>query len=198
MLRRLVLVTALAALASGCGTVTGRPLSAWTGDAALLAGVKSAIVGVRVRNLTHVNVDVYDHVVYLSGTVRDVEAKTLTEEAARNVGGVRHVVSHLEVLEPPSPAASALPAAALPRPVPSVLKGIARLEGQRGYDATGRVVATIYVVPMTEFAQASSGRFTADVPVDHVTVHALEADPHVPVPHYLVVLWHTREGGPPR
>ena len=198
MLRRLVLVAVLAALGSGCGTVTGRPFGAWSDDKALLTSVKAAIVAVRVRNLTHVNVDVYERVVYLSGSVRDAEAKALTEEAARNVEGVRQVVSHLVAAAPVNGAGLALPAAAVPRPVPSVLSGVTRLEGNRAYDVSGRVVATVFVVPMAELAQAPSGRFTADVPVDHVTVHALEADPHVPMPHYLVVLWHTTDQGPPR
>ena len=188
MLRRLALVTVLASLVSGCGAVTGRPLAAWTDDKALVSGVKLAIVAVRLRNLTHVNVDVHDRVVYLSGTVRDAESKAHTEEAARAVDGVRHVVSHLVALETAAPAA--LPAAAIARPVPSVLAGISRLEGTHAYDAADRVVATVYVVPMTELAQTPSDRFTADRPVVHVTVHSMQPDAHVPVPHYLLVLWH--------
>lgn len=188
MIRRLALVTVLAVLASGCGIVTGRPFAAWSDDKALVASVKTAIVAVRIRNLTNVNVDVHDRVVYLTGTVRDADAKTRTEEAAWRVEGVRQVVSHLVAPEPAEP--SALPTAAVSRPVPSVLAGVVRLEGRLAYDAAGRVVATVYVVPMTELAHAPSDRFTAERPVHHVTVHAMQPDAHVPLPHYLVVLWH--------
>jgi hypothetical protein len=198
MLRRVALVAVLALLASGCGTVTGRPLSAWGDDKALGARVKTAIVGVRLRNLTHVNVDVYDRVVYLCGTVQDAEAKARTEEAARGVEGVRDLVSHLVAHETVAASASALPGAVLSRPAPSVLPGVVRLEGERAYDAADRVVATVYIVPMAELAQSPSDRFTASRPVDHVTVHAMQADAYVPVAHYLFVLWHRPEPVSPR
>jgi hypothetical protein len=194
---RLALVTVLALVASGCATVTGRPFAAWS-DKTLLASVKTAIVGVRVRNLTHVNVDVHDRVVYLSGTVRDQEAKTRTEEAARSVDGVRQVVSHLVAPEAPDASPAALPAAVRSRPAPPGLPGVVRLEGRRAYDAAGRVVATVYVVPMAEMAHSAVDRFTADHAVDHVTVHAMEPDVHVPLSHYLVVLWHAPEAPAPR
>jgi len=53
----------------------------------------------------------------------------------------------------------------------------------------------VHTVPMAELAQAHATRFDASEPVVHVTVHAVDADAHVPLPHYLVVLWHVREAG---
>ena len=87
---------------------------------------------------------------------------------------------------------SALPtAAATARPVPAPLADrVVRLEGNRAFDRAGRHVATVYAVPMNELAHASTERFGAARPVDHVTIHAMAADTHVPTPHYLVVLWH--------
>lgn len=91
---------------------------------------------------------------------------------------------------------SALPSAAVSRPVPAALVGIARLEGTRAYDHAGRHVATVYTVPMGDLAHASAQRFEASRPVDHVTVHAMTADAQVPAPHYLLVLWHVPEPSP--
>ncbi|HYE91465.1 MAG TPA: hypothetical protein VEA38_10625, partial [Terriglobales bacterium] len=120
------------------------------------------------------------------------------EEAARAVEGVTKVVSNLAVGArggDPSSSPAALPIAALERPVPAVLAGIARLDGPRALDEAGRHVATVHTVPMAELAQAHATRFDAAEPVLHVTVHAVDADAHVPMPHYLVVLWHVREAG---
>jgi hyperosmotically inducible periplasmic protein len=191
MLRTAVLVLALASALTGCSAITGRPFAQWGDDSALTARVKTRLVAVDMRALTRVNVDTVDGIVYLSGIVRGPNTKLRLEDEARSVEGVKQVISHLTARgggDERSP--SALPAAVVERPVPSALDGIARLEGTRGYDEGGRHIATVHVVPMIDLAHARGERFEASQPVSHVTVHAVGADTHVPLAHYLVVLWH--------
>jgi hypothetical protein len=92
-----------------------------------------------------------------------------------------------------APAPSALPRDLVATPVPEPLVGIAKLDGTRAYDAAGRHVATVHTVPMSEFAHAAAERFSAAGPIDHVTIHARAANAEVPVPHYLIVLWHVSD-----
>lgn len=200
MLRAAALVLVLGLGLSGCSAITGRPFLQWSDDKLLTAQVKSRLMGVSVRTLSRVNVDTYDGTVYLSGIVRSEHHKQRVEEATRSVEGVRQVVSHLLAREADDQgtAAAALPVAALERPVPVALVGIARLDGSRAYDAAGRHVATVFTVPMGELAQANAARFDGAEPVGHVTVHAVDADAHVPMPHYLIVLWHRSPPASPR
>ena len=192
MLRAAALVVVLGFALSGCSAITGRPFLQWSDDKLLTAQVKSRLMGVSVRTVSRVNVDTYDGTVYLSGIVRSAHHKQRVEEAARSVDGVRQVVSHLVARETgdDGPSAAALPVAALERPVPVALVGVARLDGSRAYDAAGRQVATVFTVPMGELAHANAARFDGPEPIGHVTVHAVDADAHIPMPHYLIVLWH--------
>jgi hypothetical protein len=200
MTRTVALLVALALGASGCTAMTGRPFVQWTDDKAITASVKARLIEVNFRNLSRINVDTHDSVVYLSGSTRTVEGKARAEAAARSVEGVRHVVSNLIAREAAGGAAvSALPAAVAvaARPIPSVLVGVTRLEGPSAFDDTGRLVATVYAVPMADLAHTDHERFGAPQPVDHVTVHAMAANAQVPTPHYLLVLWHVRDPRPP-
>lgn len=193
MLRTVVLVIALALGASGCTAMTGRPFVQWTDDKAITARVKARLIEVNFRNLSRINVDTHDSIVYLSGSTRTLEGKARAEAAARAVEGVRHVVSNLYARQPDMGAdVSALPAAVAmeTRPVPAALVGVARLEGTSAYDAAGQLVATVYAIPMVDLAQGDLDRFEASRPIDHVTIHAMAPDPVVPRPHYLLVLWH--------
>ncbi len=60
------------------------------------------------------------------------------------------------------------------------------------YDHTGRLVSTIYMIPMKDITDqkefdnlpAPGGK------VDHVSLYFNAGHPGVPVPHYHVVLWH--------
>jgi hypothetical protein len=181
--------------------LTGRPFIQWTDDKTTTGRVKARLVAVTLKNLTSVDVDTYEGVVYLSGIVDTAETKLRTEAAATAVEGVRQVVSNLVVRETGRAAAeapSALPAAALSRPIPAPLVGVVRLEGHRAYDRAGRHVATIYMVPISDLAHSGAERFNPSRPIDHVTVHAMAADSDVPTPHYLLVLWHVPESKPAR
>ena len=195
MLRTVALLATLALGLSACSALTGRPFIEWTDDKAITARVKTRLLEVSVKNLSRVHVDTYESVVYLSGIVDSAEIKARTEAAATAVAGVRQVVSNLVAREPGRDvvAPSALPAAAMPRPVPAPLVGVARLEGNRAYDQAGRHIATVYTVPTSDLARAGAERFVASRPVDHVTVHAMAPDATVPTPHYLLVLWHVPE-----
>jgi len=202
MLRTAVFVVTLALGLNACSALTGRPFIEWTDDKAITARVKTRLVAVSLKNLSRVDVDTNEGVVYLTGIVDSAETKARTEAAAVAVEGVRRVVSHLVARERgagrESAAPSALPAASMARPVPAPLVGVTRLEGQRAYDQAGRHVATVYTVPMEDLAHSGKERFAASRPVDHVTVHAMPADRSVPTPHYLLVLWHVPEPTPAR
>lgn len=200
MMRAVALFVALALGASGCTAITGRPFVQWTDDKAITARVKTRLIEVNFRNLSRINVDTYESVVYLSGSTRTIEGKTRAEAAARAVEGVRHVVSNLVAREVADGAAiAALPAAVAldARPIPSVLVGVTRLEGTSAFDDSGRLLATVYAVPMGDLAHADHERFAAPQPVDHVTVHAMAPNAQVPTPHYLLVLWHVRDSRTP-
>ena len=76
------------------------------------------------------HVDTQEGVVYLTGSVDSGEMKTRAEAAATAVE-VRNVVSHLVARpEATDVTPSALPTA-VARPVPPMLTGVARIEGQR-------------------------------------------------------------------
>jgi hypothetical protein len=199
--RTAVLLVTLALGLSACSAITGRPFVEWSDDKAITARVKARLTAVKLNNLSRVNVDTYESVVYLSGIVDSAEIKARTEAAATAVQGVRQVVSNLVAREAARDrdgiTPSALPAAAMARPVPAPLVGVVRLEGSRAYDQAGRHVATVYTVS-TDLAHAGAERFRASRPVDHVTVHAMPGDSSVPTAHYLLVLWHVPELTPAR
>jgi len=202
MLRTAVLLVALAVGLSACSTMTGRPFIQWSDDAAITARVKARLIEVNFRNLSRINVDTFEGVVYLSGSTRTEEGKARAAAAAQAVEGVRQVVSNLVARQPgPDVAPSALPAAVATgtRAIPAPLIGVVKLEGTSAFDQTGRLVATVYAVPMAALALADAERFAAPRPVEHVTIHAMTADTNIPTPHYLVVLWHVSEPRiPPR
>ena len=200
MLRTVALLVALAMGVSACSALTGRPFVQWSDDKAIAARVKARLIAVNVRNLSRINVDTHDGIVYLSGSTPTREGKARAEAAARAVEGVRRVVSNLVAREAEADVAvSALPAAVTmdSRPVPAALGGVARLEGTSAYDAAGQLVATVYAVPMTDLAQSDRESFTASRPIEHITIHAMAPDAYVPRPHYLLVLWHVSDPRPP-
>jgi Fe-Mn family superoxide dismutase len=198
MLRTVALLVALAAAVSGCSALTGRPFIQWSDDKAIQTRVKARLAAVSLKHLSRIHVDVYEATVYLGGLVDSDEAKHRAEAAVTAVEGVRQVVSHVLVSrrDDSDPMPAALPVAAVTTTIPEPLVGVAaRLEGARAYDLTGRLVATVYTVPMSELAHASAERFNATGPVTHVTIHAMTGNAQVPLPHYVIVLWH---GGDPQ
>ena len=193
MLRTVALLIALATAVSGCSALTGRPFIQWSDDKSIQTRVKTRLAAISLKHLSRIHVDVYEATVYLSGMVDSDEAKQRAEAAVTAVEGVRQVVSHLIASrrDGSDPMPAALPVAAFATPIPEPLVGIAaRLEGTRAYDLAGRLVATVYTVPMSELAHASIERFNASGPVTHVTIHAMTGNAQIPLPHYVIVLWY--------
>jgi hypothetical protein len=60
------------------------------------------------------------------------------------------------------------------------------------YDHTGRLVSTIYMVPLKDLNEHKkiAGLGAADTKVDHVDLYYNAGHPGVEQPHYHVVLWH--------
>jgi BON domain len=69
-------------------------------DARIDSEVKARLVAEKNANLTRLGVVSREAVVYLSGTVTSADEKALAETVAKSVGGVRRVVSTLEVRSP--------------------------------------------------------------------------------------------------
>jgi hyperosmotically inducible protein len=89
--RRALLVAVLVLAAGGCATV-----DPWE-DARLESEVKARLVAEKGANLTRLGVASRKAVVYLSGIVRSADEKARAEALARDVKGVRRIVSTVEV-----------------------------------------------------------------------------------------------------
>jgi hyperosmotically inducible periplasmic protein len=88
---RALLVAVLVLAAGGCATV-----DPWE-DARLESEVKARLVAEKGANLTRLGVASRKAVVYLSGIVRSAGEKARAEALARDVKGVRRIVSTVEV-----------------------------------------------------------------------------------------------------
>lgn len=94
----LVLVVMLA-LTTGCQTMTGKRAGANVDDAGITATVKSKLIGEKMANLTRVDVDTNNGIVYLNGVVPTEADKQRAEQLANEAGEVREVVNNLQVSE---------------------------------------------------------------------------------------------------
>jgi hyperosmotically inducible protein len=113
-----VTVAAIVSLA-GCQTMTGRTVRQNVDDATLEAQVKARLGADRLANLTQVDVDTVQGVVYLNGVVPTARDKTEAARTAGSVDGVRSVVNNLVVQRATPDAASspsASPSANVPGP----------------------------------------------------------------------------------
>ncbi len=65
-----------------------------------------------------------------------------------------------------------------------------------GYDHSGRLVNTIYMVPLKDFNSHKTfdGLAAPGGTVVRVDMYYNAGHPGVPVPHYHVVLWHEKDG----
>ena len=60
------------------------------------------------------------------------------------------------------------------------------------YDHAGKLVSTIYMIPMKDFdgQKAINDLAAPGGKVDHVSIYYNAGHPGVPEPHYHIVLWH--------
>jgi hypothetical protein len=111
----IVALTVLAALGTGCRSMTGRSLGTNIDDATTTANVKSRLTTRNLRHLTWTDVDTRSGVVYLTGNAASPAERQEAERVARQVAGVRDVVNNLRV--PGEAAAAAVePPATTPAP----------------------------------------------------------------------------------
>jgi len=102
----LAVAVALIAGASGCRSLTGRTMGELVDNKAAVTAVKAKLVADRVQNLTWVNVDANDGVVYLTGNAETAAQKARAGELALQTHGVRRVVNHIVVNSADSDTAS--------------------------------------------------------------------------------------------
>ena len=195
MNRALVAAVALLAMLSAGCSLAGRTFGTYVDDTSLTAAVKMNLARTDARNLTRIDVDVFDQTVYLTGEVPGVLQKSDAEIAAWQVDGVTQVVNDLTVRS--DRVVSASPAIQPASPLRLRIPGITRMDpampgaGALAYDGTGAVVATVYVQPMREVAQNGFDPAVAtERPIDHVTVYGVPAEAGVPEAQMYIVFWH--------
>ena len=200
--RRALALALVVPLIGGCA-LAGRTLGGYVDDKLVKGAVKRRLVGERLGGSQDVKVDTYGGTVYLTGTVESTEQKSNAEIAAWQVEGVKQVVNDLVVAHPPArPPERVAASRTFPRQhqLSRRLPGIVRVDAGRpggpdlAYDATGRVVASIYTVSWQEMIDSRLTTLpTAGRPIDHVSMYALSERPGRPGVHYAVVLWHVSE-----
>jgi hyperosmotically inducible protein len=196
--RGLVLL-ALALLPGGCA-LGGRSFGQYADDTRLTGKIKVSLAGLHLSHLRRVNVDVYESVVYLSGAVDSALEKSDAEIAAWTVKGVRQVVNDLVIRGGERDAVAALPASTRGHQALDRFSWVTRVERPRpggpeeAYDASGRLVATLYTLSSRELIEGGFMTLPTDGrPVDHVSVHTIPVRDDVPDPQVVVVLWYVRE-----
>lgn len=97
VLRSLVLIALLAAVSTGCKTLTGQTVGENIDDTNITTVVKAKLAGEKGVTLTQVHVSTIQRTVYLTGTVGTEALKERTGAIARAVEGVREVVNNLKV-----------------------------------------------------------------------------------------------------
>ena len=96
LLNSLVAVLFVVSLA-GCQTMTGKSAGANVDDATLTARVKTKLVSEKATNLTRIDVDTNNGIVYLNGTVQNAQQKAKAEDLARSTDGVKKVINNLQI-----------------------------------------------------------------------------------------------------
>ena len=97
LLRSMLVLTLLMAVASGCTSMTGKSAGENVDDASITAQVKTKLAAEKVATLTKVDVDTNKGTVYLTGNVENATIKARATEIAKAVSGVREVVNNLAV-----------------------------------------------------------------------------------------------------
>ena len=95
--RALAVLLALMVLTTACQTATNRTVGQTVDDTKITAAVKAKLVADRPANLTRVDVDTTNGVVYLKGSVDSPEDRMRAEQLTREARGVTGVVNQLQV-----------------------------------------------------------------------------------------------------
>src|ERR1044071_6321625 len=82
---------------TACETTTGKTAGQNVGDATISTKVQTKLTGDRMSNFSRIDVDTERGVVMLSGVVESPEQKARATELARQVDGVRDVITNLQV-----------------------------------------------------------------------------------------------------
>jgi hypothetical protein len=96
MLRGLAIGIAVMTL-SGCVALTGRTTGQFIDDKTITGTVKTRLVLDRLQNLSWVDVDTNQGVVYLTGNAKTAAQKARATELAMDTRGVRRVVNNIAV-----------------------------------------------------------------------------------------------------
>jgi hypothetical protein len=111
---------ALTAVFGGCRTMTGRSAGELMDNAATTASVKAKLTADRLANLTWVDVDANNGVVYLTGNAATAAQKQRATEIAMRANGVKQVVNNIVVNPAKSRAATSdQPSASSPSASPA-------------------------------------------------------------------------------
>jgi hyperosmotically inducible protein len=151
----------LIAGAGGCQTFTGRTAGEIMDNKTIVGTVKTKLVRDRLQNLTWVNVDAKNGVVYLTGNVETAAQKARATELAEETRGVTRVVNDIVVNTSPAtasaPARTAPAASATSRPAPPAATS-------SNASATARSSATSPAAsPATTTSSAASGTISGEV-----------------------------------
>ncbi|MBI2216307.1 MAG: BON domain-containing protein [Candidatus Rokubacteria bacterium] len=96
-IRGIAVLLVILMAAVGCQTMTGKTAGQTVDDSTITAAVKSKLVADKASNLTRVDVDTNNGVVYLNGSVESAEQKARAEQLAKEANGVKRVVNNLQV-----------------------------------------------------------------------------------------------------
>jgi hypothetical protein len=198
-----VVVLALLGL-GGCAWLGPRSSASSLDDETISARIKSTLAHVRPASVSSINVDTFEGTVYLSGVVDSEDVKDLAGSMAARLSDEGPVVNDLSVRSPRGNAVSArgeMSAVAggpldAPHPILQYLPWIRRMEPSASaspvaaYDASGRLIATIYTLSMREPARHRQTGPAASRPVDHVSILSMRPQADVPDDGHYVVLWH--------
>jgi hypothetical protein len=96
-LRHIAIVALVGIAVVGCRTVTGQSLGTNIDNTTTTATVKTRLAAERLHNLTWVDVDTNDGVVYLHGTAATQAQKEAAGRIAASTEGVKMVVNSIQV-----------------------------------------------------------------------------------------------------
>ena len=195
MFRRSVVLVVLSVALTGC-SLAGRTFGTYVDDRVITHSIKLGLATDNWRSWRGVTVDTYEATVYLSGEVDTAADKARAEGAAWHVDGVEQVINDLRVRANTAVAASP-PTSIGTDPLHQQLPGLRRIDpappgsGAHAYDATGAMVATVYVRSLREVQQNGFDETEPTArPITHVSMYPVPVGAAQPEPLVTIVLWH--------